>query len=83
MGDEDRIANKAEDLRGRAKEAAGEHLGDSDLAKEGRADQARAAVKDVGEAVKGAATEVGDRIKDAAGKVEEVLRDRLDDRRKR
>ncbi|MEV6238687.1 CsbD family protein [Lentzea sp. NPDC051838] len=50
----DKIGNKAEDLGGKAKEAAGELTGDEQLADEGRADQAKAALKDGVEKVKDA-----------------------------
>ncbi|MEX2658743.1 MAG: CsbD family protein [Acidimicrobiales bacterium] len=44
--------NKAEDFKGRAKEAGGDLTGDEDLKREGKADQASAKVKDaVGDAV--------------------------------
>ena len=38
--------NKAEDLKGRAKEAGGDLTGDEDLKREGKVDQASASVKD-------------------------------------
>ncbi len=38
--------NKAEDLKGQAKEAAGKAAGNSDLEKEGRRDRANASMKD-------------------------------------
>jgi uncharacterized protein YjbJ (UPF0337 family) len=44
--------NKAEDLKGRLKEAGGDLTGDKDLEREGKADQASATVKDkAGDAV--------------------------------
>jgi uncharacterized protein YjbJ (UPF0337 family) len=53
MGD-----NKAEDLKGRAKEAGGDLTNNDDMKREGKADQASASVKDkVGDAV--------DSVKDA------------------
>jgi uncharacterized protein YjbJ (UPF0337 family) len=61
MGLDDKIGNKADDLKGRAKEATGAATGDEDLKNEGRADQAESSVKQAGEKVKDA---VGD-IKDA------------------
>jgi uncharacterized protein YjbJ (UPF0337 family) len=42
----DHLENKAEDLKGRAKEAAGSLTDDDDLRAEGRADQAKADLKD-------------------------------------
>ena len=38
--------NKAEDLKGRVKEAAGDLTDDKDLEREGKADQAAASIKD-------------------------------------
>jgi uncharacterized protein YjbJ (UPF0337 family) len=61
MGTDDKLENKGQDLKGRAKEAAGSITGDDDLKNEGRADQAESSVKQAGEKVKDA---VGD-IKDA------------------
>jgi uncharacterized protein YjbJ (UPF0337 family) len=46
------MGNKGEDLKGRAKEAAGAATDDDDLKREGKMDQASASVKDkVGDAV--------------------------------
>jgi uncharacterized protein YjbJ (UPF0337 family) len=64
MGLDDKTDNKADDLKGRAKEAAGSITGDDDLKSEGRADQAESSVKQAGEKAKDA---VGD-LKDAAKK---------------
>lgn len=50
---------KFEDLKGRAKEAAGDLTDDKDLQREGKIDQATAAVKD--------------KVGDAADKVKDVL----------
>lgn len=52
MGTEDRMKNKAEDLAGRGKEAAGAVTGDDSLKAEGEADQKKAGVKDKIEDVK-------------------------------
>lgn len=54
MGIDDKAKNAAEDLKGKAKEAAGEATGDRDLAAEGRADQTKADLKQAGEKVKDA-----------------------------
>jgi uncharacterized protein YjbJ (UPF0337 family) len=62
MGTRDKASNEAQDLKGKAKEAAGKLTGDKDLEHEGRSDQAKSAVKDVGEKVKDAATKVKDVI---------------------
>jgi len=46
MGLDDDLSNKAEDLKGRAKEAAGAATDDDDLKSEGKADQTKAGIKD-------------------------------------
>ncbi|MFD9702366.1 CsbD family protein [Lentzea sp. NPDC059081] len=58
----DKIGNKAEELGGKAKETAGEVTGDEQLADEGRADQAKAALKDGVEKVKDAVGGVVDSV---------------------
>lgn len=63
----DKISNKAEDLGGKAKEAAGNATGDEQLQDEGRTDKAKAGVKDAIDNVK-------DSIGDAAGNVRDVFR---------
>lgn len=63
MGLDDKIGNKAEDLKGRAKEAAGSLTDDEDLKAEGEADQTKAGIKDKVENVK-------DKIQD---KVDDIL----------
>ncbi len=73
MGTQDKISNQAQDLGGRAKEELGEMTGDRDMSREGRADQAKAAVKDVGESMKDAAEKVGETAKDAAHKVKNAV----------
>jgi len=50
----DKISNAAQDLTGKAKEAAGKANGDERLEAEGRGDQTSAKVKKVGEDVKDA-----------------------------
>jgi uncharacterized protein YjbJ (UPF0337 family) len=64
MGFDDKVENKGEELKGRAKEAAGAATGDDELRNEGRADQAESEVKQAGEKVKDAVEDV----KDAARK---------------
>jgi uncharacterized protein YjbJ (UPF0337 family) len=54
MSAADKMKNKIDDLGGRAKEAIGRASGDPDTRTEGRADQARASLKDAGEKVKDA-----------------------------
>jgi len=52
MGIDDKLHNKAEDLAGRGKEAAGAVTGDDSLKAEGEADQKKASLKDKIEDVK-------------------------------
>ncbi|OBG36840.1 general stress protein CsbD [Mycobacterium alsense] len=54
MSGADKLKNKIEDVGGRAKEAIGKAAGDPDTRNEGRADQAKASLKDAGEKVKDA-----------------------------
>jgi uncharacterized protein YjbJ (UPF0337 family) len=54
MGLDDKIDNKSEDLRGKAKEAAGRATDDKDLQAQGRADQSTSDVKQAGEKIKDA-----------------------------
>ena len=63
MGFDDKVENKGEDLKGRAKEAAGSVTGDDDLKNEGRADQAESSVKQAGEKAKDAAGDIKDAFK--------------------
>lgn len=56
------FSNKAEDIGGKFKEGVGEATGNESLADEGRADQAKADIKD-------AVSNAGDKVKDAANKV--------------
>ncbi|MFW0785096.1 CsbD family protein [Gordonia sp. CPCC 206044] len=62
MGLDDKISNKSEDLKGKAKEAAGSATGDDQLEGEGKADQASSALKDGVEDVKDAATKIKDKL---------------------
>jgi len=52
MGLEDKIQNSTEDLGGKAKEVAGDATDNDQLKGEGKADQAKASVKDAVENVK-------------------------------
>ncbi|MET7459500.1 CsbD family protein [Nonomuraea sp. NPDC005501] len=61
MGTDDKISNKAEELKGRAKENIGDVTDDEQLQAEGRADQTEGALKQAGEKVKDA----GKKVKDA------------------
>jgi uncharacterized protein YjbJ (UPF0337 family) len=54
MSREDKIDNTAEDLKGKAKEAAGRATDDERLEAEGRDDQSKADLKKAGEKVKDA-----------------------------
>ena len=54
MGADDKIKNAAEDLLGKGKEAVGNLTGNDKLVAEGKADQAKATVKDGVEDVKDA-----------------------------
>ncbi|MEP9393073.1 CsbD family protein [Gordonia sp. VNK1] len=62
----DDAKNKAEDLKGRGKEAAGSLTGDEDLKAEGQGDQAVAEgkqkISDVADAVKGKVDDVKDKL---------------------
>ena len=63
MGIDDKAENHGQDLKGRAKEAAGSVTGDDDLKAEGRGDQAEASAKQAGEKVKDAIGDVKDAFK--------------------
>ena len=52
MSGVDKMKNKAEELTGQGKEAAGKATNDPDLQAEGKADQASGNVKQAGEKVK-------------------------------
>ena len=54
MGDQDKLNNKIEDIRGEAKERIGRATGDEELEAQGRGDQAKADLKQAGEKVKDA-----------------------------
>ena len=61
MSTDDRMKNKAEDLAGRGKEAAGAVTGDDSLKAEGETDQKKAGIKDKIEDVK---DKVSDKVDD-------------------
>lgn len=63
MGLDDKMSNKAEDVKGKGKEAAGKATDDPQLEGEGKGDQASASVKDAGEKAKDAASDVKDAFK--------------------
>ena len=52
MSAEDKIRNKVEELRGKGKEAVGRATNDPDLEAEGKAEQTRGNIKQVGEKIK-------------------------------
>ncbi|KAA1423950.1 CsbD family protein [Mumia zhuanghuii] len=54
MGLDDKLQNTGEDLKGKAKEAAGKARGDESQEAEGKADQSKADIKKAGENVKDA-----------------------------
>lgn len=58
----DKFSNKAEELKGRAKEAVGSATDDDDLKNEGKADQASSAAKKGAEKVKDKANEVAEKL---------------------
>lgn len=66
MGIADNAKNKAEDLKGQAKEKVGSATGDSSLESEGQVDQAVAAVKDH-------LTNAADKVKDGVEAVKDKL----------
>ena len=66
MGIADNAKNKAEDLKGQAKEKVGSATGNSDLESEGQVDQAVAAVKDH-------LTNAADKVKDGGEAVKDKL----------
>ena len=54
MSDSDKIENKADELKGGAKEKLGQATGDKQTENEGKADQTKANLKQAGEKVKDA-----------------------------
>lgn len=54
MGLDDKLANKVEELRGKAKEGVGRATDDQELEAQGRGDQAKSDLKQAGEKVKDA-----------------------------
>ena len=54
MSASDKISNKVDDLRGKAKEGLGKVSGDKSTENEGKLDQAKSSLKDAGEKVKDA-----------------------------
>jgi uncharacterized protein YjbJ (UPF0337 family) len=62
MGKKNKASNKAQDTKGRVKEAAGSMTGHRDLENEGKKDQAKAGLKNAGEELKDAAHKVKDAV---------------------
>jgi uncharacterized protein YjbJ (UPF0337 family) len=52
VSDADKVENKGEELKGKAKEAAGSAVGNESLEAEGKADQTKGSIKQAGEKVK-------------------------------
>jgi uncharacterized protein YjbJ (UPF0337 family) len=63
MGADDKISNKAEEVKGKMKKGVGDVTGDDELRAEGEADEAKGNVKQAGERVKDAAKNVKDAFK--------------------
>ncbi|MEU8266126.1 CsbD family protein [Sphaerisporangium sp. NPDC049002] len=63
MGADDKISNKAEELKGKVKKGVGDVTGDDELRAEGEADEAKGHVKQAGERVKDAAKNVKNAFK--------------------
>jgi uncharacterized protein YjbJ (UPF0337 family) len=66
----DEFGNKVEDLKGRAKEAAGAATDDDSLKAEGQGDQTKAGLKDKVEHVEGKVDEAKDKIEE---KIDDVF----------
>ncbi len=64
MGTKDKASNKAQDMKGKVKEKVGKVTGNQKLEDKGKSDQAKSAVKEVGENVKDAASKVKHAITD-------------------
>ncbi|GAA3104452.1 hypothetical protein GCM10020001_022400 [Nonomuraea salmonea] len=63
MGTDDKFRNKAQELKGRAKENVGDVTDDEELRAEGRADQTEGGLKQAGEKIKDAGRKVKDTFK--------------------
>jgi uncharacterized protein YjbJ (UPF0337 family) len=64
MSNKDKASNKAQDMKGKVKEKVGTVTGNKKLEDKGKSDQAKSAVKDVGEKVKDAASKVKHAVTD-------------------
>jgi uncharacterized protein YjbJ (UPF0337 family) len=65
MSTKDKASNKAQEMKGKVEETVGKSTGNRKLEHKGKSDQAKSAVKDVGE-----------NVKDAASKVKRAVTDR-------
>ncbi len=63
MGMDDQASHKAEDLKGKAKEAAGKATDNPRLEGEGKGDQSSASIKSAGDKAKGAVEDAKDAFK--------------------
>ena len=61
MAADDKVQNKADELKGKAKEALGKGTGNEQWEAEGKADQAKGNVKQAGEKLKDAAKDAFDK----------------------
>jgi uncharacterized protein YjbJ (UPF0337 family) len=81
MADEDRVGGAAQNLAGKAKDAAGGALGDTKLQGEGKADQAAGTVRNAVGGAKDAAREWTDdmqgELSRLRGEVDRLLRERV------
>jgi len=66
----DKAKNKGQKLAGMAKETIGKVTGDKSIENEGRRDQAKANLKEVGEKLKDA----GEKVKEAGEKITEIFK---------
>ena len=62
MTTRERVSNTAQDVKGKVKEAVGGATGNKDLERRGKTDQAKSAMKDVGEKAKDAAETIKDKV---------------------
>ncbi|MEO8265404.1 MAG: CsbD family protein [Ilumatobacteraceae bacterium] len=58
MGTKDKVSNMSQDVKGKVKETVGKAVGNQKLERKGKSDQAKSAVKDVGEKAKDATSKV-------------------------
>ncbi len=63
MADEDKIKNKAQQAKGKAKKAAGEMTDDERMKNEGKSDESKAKMKQAGEHAKDTARSARDAFK--------------------